>query len=284
MTNWNEHPQYIPDEVKTLEEGEATYALREAWHRIYGAYPSDKSLGVLFAKSALETGRWKFIHCYNFGNIKKVRSPDDGHFFCMYRCGEVINGKHLMFDPPHLQTHFRGYKTPEDGAEDYIKFVSQKKRYLKAWEKVIQGDPAGYSRELKIAGYYTADEARYTAGVVRLFDEFMKKKEALLSWRPDPTDKNVAIETPPEPILPVPEPIPPEPILPVPEPPITIPDPPPDTDVDNKIPEMYLEDEPEEVKQTQSNSQSNSANIAGIIFLTLAGIFTILSSFFPGCQ
>jgi hypothetical protein len=182
--DWYKHSQYIPDEIKTLDQAEAAYALREAWYRIYGAYPSDRSLAVLWAKSCLETGRWKYIHCYNFGNIKKKMNPDDGHYFTMFRCGEVINGKHQMFDPPHYQTHFRAYKTVADGAEDYLRFVSQKTRYQKAWQEVIRGNPSGYSHELKIAGYYTADEARYTAGVVRLFDEFMRRKEELMSWIP----------------------------------------------------------------------------------------------------
>src|SRR5690606_38735316 len=184
--NWFKHKLYLPDEVKTLEEAEAAYALRKAWHRVYGNYPSDKSLAILWAKSALETGRWKFIHCYNFGNIKKKwpskYSPDDGHFFCMYRCGEVLNGKHQIFEPPHPQTHFRGYKTVEDGAEDYLCFVSQQTRYEKAWDKLKLGNPTEYSYALYEAGYYTANPERYTAGVVRLFDEFMKRKDELLSW------------------------------------------------------------------------------------------------------
>jgi hypothetical protein len=206
--NWYEHEQYIPDKVKKLDEAQAAYALREAWKRVYGDYPSDRSLAVLWAKSALETGRWKFIHNYNFGNIKKKRktrySPDDGHFFTMFRCGEVINGRHIMFDPPHYQTHFRAYLTVEEGAEDYLRFVSQKKRYLKAWQKVIEGDPRGYSHELKVAGYYTASEARYTAGVVRLFDEFLRRKEELMSWVPeqdhdtDPAPPPVMLEEPEE--------------------------------------------------------------------------------------
>lgn len=187
--DWFKHELCLPDEVKTLKEAEAAYALREAWYRIYGEYPSNKSLAVLWAKSALETGRWKFIHCYNFGNIKKKwptkYSSDDGHYFCMYKCGEVLNGKHQIFEPPHPQTHFRGYKTIEDGAKDYIRFVSQQKRYLKAWEKVIEGDPVGYSYELKVSGYYTASLERYTAGVVRLFNEFLKRQDELLSWEPE---------------------------------------------------------------------------------------------------
>ena len=187
MSDCYTDPQYLNDELTVLLEAEAVHALREAWHKIYGQYPNDNSLGVLFAKSALETGRWRLIHCYNFGNIKKKRktatSQDDGHYFTMFRCGEVLNGKHIMFEPPHIQTHFRAYKSAQEGAEDYIRFVSQSKRYAKAWQKVLEGDPKGYAHELKVAGYYTANETTYTAGVVKLFEEFLRRKEELLSWK-----------------------------------------------------------------------------------------------------
>lgn len=223
--DWYQHEQFLKDEVKQLQEAEAAYALREAWKRIYNEYPSDRSLAVLWAKACLETGRWKFIHNYNFGNIKKKRTPDDGHFFTMYECGEVINGKHIMFKPPHYQTHFRAYLTVEDGAEDYLRFVSQKKRYIKAWQKVIEGDPRGYSHELKIAGYYTANEARYTAGVVRLFDEFLRRKDELMSWLPE--DKKDTVPSPP----PVEEDIHDT------DRDLDVPEEDPDTDVDFEIPE-----------------------------------------------
>ena len=218
MTNWYEHPQYLPNEVKYLEEAEAAYALREAWYRVYGSYPSDKSLAVLWAKSALETGRWKIIHDYNFGNIKW--SLGNENHFTMYTCGEEVSltqAKRLVREDPervtivrtytwpngskrasikikdgHPWSQFRAYKTAEDGAEDYIRFVSQKKRYAKAWQKVIEGDPKGYSHELKVAGYYTASESSYTRGVVRLFEEFMKRKDELLNWKVEQPDTDPA--------------------------------------------------------------------------------------------
>jgi hypothetical protein len=204
--DWFQHHQYLPDEKKALSEGEATYALREGFKLVYGKYPSDKSLAVLWAKSALETGRWKEMHCYNFGNIKKRHVPDDGHYFTMFRCGEILKGKEIFFDPPHPQTHFRAWKTPEDGAKAYIMFVGNTRgRYFPAWLKVLDGDPEGYSRELSRLGYYTASVELYTKGVVRLFNEFMSKKEELLSWKPEPlveehhdTDVDYEPPVPPE--------------------------------------------------------------------------------------
>lgn len=172
----------VTDKVTPISEGEATHSLREAWKLLYGNYPSTDSLALLWSQWALETGRGKFIHCYNFGNIK--RSKDDPTDWTMFRCSEILNGKEVFFDPPHPQTHFRAYPTAVDGALDYIKFLSQRKRYLKAWEQIKLGDAAAFSHELKVAGYYTASEARYTAMVVKLTLEFKNKVAKLLEWRP----------------------------------------------------------------------------------------------------
>jgi hypothetical protein len=241
MINWYEHPKYIKDEVKELKEAEAAYALREAWKKVYGSYPSDNSLAVLWAKSALETFRWRSIHCYNFGNIKRKQS-DEVNFFTMFECGEEVsleqaqklvaedpervrivrmytwsNGSNrasIKIKPGHLWSQFTAHKLPEDGAEFYLRFVSQNTRYAKAWQRVIAGDPIGYSHELGVAGYYTADEKQYTTGVVRLFNEFIKRKDELMSWN-ETHD--------------------------------TYPAPPIDTEVDNAIPELDPESNPDEI-------------------------------------
>lgn len=174
--------EFIKAEVKEISEGEATYALREGWKSIYDEYPSNNSLALLWAQWALETGRGKAIHCYNFGNLK--RSSGDPTDWTMYRCSEIIDNKEVFFDPPHPQTHFRAYRSVIDGAKDYILFLSKRKRYLKAWEEVKKGDPAAFGHELKVAGYYTANEARYTAIIVKVTNEFLKKADNLLNWKP----------------------------------------------------------------------------------------------------
>lgn len=210
MVDWYKDKQYVPKFTRKLSEAEATYSLREAWRIVYGKYPEDKSLALLWAQSALETGRWKIIRNNNFGNIKKrhpnpkYKIKDDGHDFTMFRCNEILWDNKLKksvvkwFDPPHTQTHFRAYPSPVDGAEDYIRFLSQKKRYKKVWKQVILGDPVAYSHELKVAKYYTASEKKYTKGVVSLTNEFLRKKDKLLAWEP------------PEKPEPNPEPDPPE--------------------------------------------------------------------------
>lgn len=266
------YPKFIPAQKTNLSEAEGAYALAVAWKRIYGTDPSDKSLAVLWAKVCLETGRFSSMWNYNFGNIKRKQN-DEENLFTMYECGEEVslsqaqslvaknpdqvkivktyswgNGSKrasIVIQPGHPWSQFIAHHTVEDGAEFYLRFVSQKKRYLKAWQEVIKGDPRGYSHELKVAGYYTADEERYTAGVVRLFDEFLRRKEELMSWRPDDHDTDPA---PP----PVSEPEhdtdldvqPPDPI-----------DEEKDTEVDNPIPE------PETPVDTELEEQEPSSPV-----------------------
>lgn len=169
----------IKDKITTLTEEEAAYALNEAWNNLYGYYPHVDSLSILWAQSALETGRWKIIHCYNFGNIKKT----EGHDYCMFRCSEVLNGKNIYFDPPHTQTHFNAYEDATAGATEYLEFISKRPRYKSAWDQVKLGNPNKYCAELRLAGYFTADLISYTKGVVSLVNEFKKKYNTFSSLK-----------------------------------------------------------------------------------------------------
>ena len=205
------HPGYEkrPDDPKfvdcletPLTESEATYYLRTAWKKIYGVYPIINALALLWAQSAGETGRWKFLRCNNWGNIKKREDWK----YTSYDAGEVltIDGvtKHYMFYPYHPQTFFAAWDTPLDGAEAYIRFLSQRARYKRAWVELMAGDPITYCRELKIAGYFTADLALYTKGVVNLTNEFKRKVDKLMVWEPPaiqpPTAVRAELQEPPE--------------------------------------------------------------------------------------
>ncbi len=173
--------QLIPTQQTKLSEEEATFALRQGWNQVFGNFPSDDSLAILWAHSALETGRWTLIYNYNFGNIKKTTDHD----YCMYRCSEIINGKNIYFEPPHYQTHFNSYPTAVAGATEYLQFVSQRSRYQVAWQELLAGNPVKYCAALKQGGYFTADLISYTKGVVSLTDEFKSKKDKLLTWKPE---------------------------------------------------------------------------------------------------
>jgi hypothetical protein len=173
-------PLYIPCSTLSLTLPEAAVALRNGWKIFFGQYPEKKQLALLFAQSALETGRWKIMRNYNFGNIKKAT----GEKFTMFRCNEIIKGKLLWFDPPHIQTMFRAYDSADIGAKEYIKFLATRDRYIKAWHEVIVGDPVKYSYALADAGYYTANKELYTRGIIRLAEEFKKNYDLLMAGQP----------------------------------------------------------------------------------------------------
>lgn len=173
----------IPDQITKLSAGDVIRAFERAAAAVLGYQLSHKSIALLVAQSALETGRWKSIHCFNFGNIKA--SEEYEGFYCLFRCNEIIKGKTLWFDPPHPQCRFRAYRTAEEGAYDYIRFLSQRPRYAKAWKQLLAGDSVTFVWELKAAGYFTADLAHYTKAVVSLANEYMRE---LAKMTPPPLD------------------------------------------------------------------------------------------------
>jgi hypothetical protein len=177
--------KWIPDLVKTLTLEEAASALRLALNLQLKSDPSVEVLALAVAKTALETGRWKAIHRFNFGNVKAGESYTG--LYTTFRCNEIIKGKVQWFDPTtdgfadppgHPQTRFRAYQSAAEGAAAYVSFVAGG-RYAAAWQRLLAGDAAGYVHALKVAGYFTADEGPYVKGVVSLQREFIGKLKAL---------------------------------------------------------------------------------------------------------
>jgi len=160
----------IPDRVTPLAPQEVARAFRGALETVMGRTPSNATLALLVAQSALETGRWKAIHCFNFGNVK-AGSTYSG-LYCQFRCNEVIKGKIEWFDPPHPQCNFRAFESAESGAIDHIRFLSQSKLYAYAWQVAQTGMPLAFVDALKHAGYFTADETPYAKAVASLWKEY----------------------------------------------------------------------------------------------------------------
>ena len=179
------------------EDALTPFSFEEADEAISAALPRGVSPAVralALAKTALETGRWKKIHCFNWGNIKAGTSFQ-GMFTC-FACGEELpegscwfepDGtiknltkrtvtKPVSFDVPpgHPQTRFRAYANRFDGAFEYVEFVKSG-RYAQAWQALLAGDAVGYVHQLKLKGYFTAAEAPYTAAVVSMQKEFLGK-------------------------------------------------------------------------------------------------------------
>lgn len=180
--DYKNDPKYIESKKTKISTEEATYALRQAWKIIFTEYPINNSLAILFAQWALETGRGASCYNYNFGNIKTGKSHTGYHQY--YRCSEIINGKEIFFDPPHIQCKFRAYKTATAGAIDYINLIAKRKRYVAAFEALKEGNVTKYVKALKVGGYFTASLSHYMRIMNSITKEFHRKKDKLLAWKP----------------------------------------------------------------------------------------------------
>ena len=180
----------VDDRLTPLTAKEAVDALAEAFKDVTGARPTPRSLAILVAQTALETGRWKSMHHYNFGNI---RGAHQGRW-TSFRAGEIGPDGKEYFLEPGPGNKFRAYPGPVEGAQDFIRFLavdttgSGSNRYDRAWQAALDGNPRAFVRELKRARYFTADEQRYYDAVKSLYEEFLPMCEAALETRTDPQD------------------------------------------------------------------------------------------------
>lgn len=173
------------------------FSFEEADEAMTAALPKGSRVEVralALAKTALETGRWKKIHCSNWGNVKAGDTYSG--MFTSFACGEELAQGSCWFEPDgtiknltkgtvtkpqafdvppgHPMTRFRAYANRFDGAFEYVDFV-QNGRYAQAWLALLAGDAVGYVHQLKLKGYFTAAEAPYADGVVALQREFVGK-------------------------------------------------------------------------------------------------------------
>lgn len=246
--DYKKHPKYLEAQKTKLAEGEAAYSLREAWNKLFGKYPSDQTLAIMWAQSALECGRWKSMWLYNWGNIKASSTYEGYHQY--FRCNEVINGKVVWFDPPHAQCRFRAYLNATDGAIDYLQFLSKRKNYKPAFEEMKNGNVIEYTKALKRGGYFTASLEHYLKSMQSITNEFHRRKTDLLAW------------TPPEPVV-EPEKTP-SPVIAV------EPEPPPELEESKKA----IESQIEEWRKSEKNPDKRKA-LAPIMIITMIIIFII---------
>lgn len=155
--------------------------LIRGYYLLTNEYPSKETIGILYAQNALETGSTKKMFNNNIGNIKYIPSAnmdnDDVEYMMLAGTFEYIGGKKVVFQPPHRQTWFRSFESLGEGVSHHLAFLRNNKRYAEAWTKLISGDPAGFSKELKKGGYYTASEADYTKLLLHFFNKYMKLDE-----------------------------------------------------------------------------------------------------------
>lgn len=194
---------FIPAARTPVKVEEVYAALRKVWIERLGTEPKRESLLVLCAQWALETGRGKSMWNFNLGNQKGRPGGSDGRSWTFFACNEIlspsaadrsvaaakprsdgkgqdavvtkslVNGlKEVWFYPDNPGCCFRAYRSLDEGARDYFDLL--RKRFASAWPAVEAGAPAEFSRRLKEARYYTADEGHYTRGLVTIFGEYQR--------------------------------------------------------------------------------------------------------------
>lgn len=184
------------------------WAFRIAYEKLEGIAPSIDCLALLVGQSALETGNWRSMYCYNFGNAKA--SPRAEGFYCQFPCSEVdSNGVEHHYRPPHPQTNFRAYLSAPDGAVAALAII--RSQWPQAWRKAQQGDVTAFCERLRNergtdakgnpkAAYFTANLAKYTGGVARCRAqaraELERNRQILQTTPPAPPGQELRIERP----------------------------------------------------------------------------------------
>lgn len=165
--------------VKTSYNGTQMVAgFIKGWANQFNEIPKKESVGVVWSQNAIETGSTTSMWNNNIGNVKYAPSKnqdDDNNikYMMLSNVWEIINGKKVIFQPPHPATWFRSFDTLEEGVGFHLDFLKNH-RYKNSWSAIETGDPAQFAHLLKVAGYYTAPEADYIKGMNFHFNKFMK--------------------------------------------------------------------------------------------------------------
>lgn len=187
---------FVPAMRTKVEPRDAVLGFRQAALRMWNT-AKPETVAIIAAQSALETGRWASMWNNCVGNIK-AGAQYRGYFTCFPLLNEVLerNGKRetvwfsdsaelvskggppapgkVVYPVPdgHPQSRFRAFVTFGDGASDKLAFL-QRSDYAVARDAALAGDPAGYVRACRAAGYFTADLDPYVRGVTSLFKTFL---------------------------------------------------------------------------------------------------------------
>jgi len=157
----------VQNKLTQLSPSEAAAALAAAYQQLVGSPASQPILALLLAQSALETGNWKKIHNFNFGNQKASTSYP---LIVQFRCSEIVNGAEKFFDPPAPECNFRAYETASAGALDYLRVLHSRPHW---WQGLQTEDPSAFVDALATPPrYFTANPALYKSALTSLFVQY----------------------------------------------------------------------------------------------------------------
>jgi hypothetical protein len=147
----------VPNKMTVLTAAQAAKAISDGYLYVTGKRPNAITLALLLGQSALETGNWKSIHNYNFGNKKASGSDRNWQYF---RCSEIVGGKEIFYDPPAPECKFSAYGSAAEGAAAYIKLLQSRPHW---WSGLQSGTVDGFIKGLTTKpAYFTANPITYS--------------------------------------------------------------------------------------------------------------------------
>lgn len=156
----------VPNKLTPLTRAQALNALAKAFLAVTGANPSPEVLSLLVAQTALETGEWKSLHNFNWGNIKAAH---DYPLQTTFGCWEMVDGKRVDYPANDPHCMFRAYPDAASGVVDYIKTLKSRANW---WNGLQTGTPEGFNAGLStVPKYYTADPTAYLKLLKTEFEE-----------------------------------------------------------------------------------------------------------------
>jgi hypothetical protein len=167
----------VKDTLTPLSRDDASRAFLSAYQQLTGKLPTPAVLALLLAQSAFETGHWKSLHNFNFGNAK----AGPGYpLVTQFHCSEVdALGVEHFYDPPDPHCNFRAYDNAAAGALDYLKVLQNRPHW---WQGLHTEDPSAFVDALATPPkYFTGNPAVYKRSVVSLFQTFFPLAEVALA-------------------------------------------------------------------------------------------------------
>jgi hypothetical protein len=152
---------------------------------ILGSSVPQAAVAVLVAQAAFETGNFKALYNWNFGNAKYTGGTN--WFLQMDDCKDSSGNK--------VPCKFRSYDDAARGAQAYLHLLQTV--YPESWAAALQGDVAGFVKGLvqnaKGLKYFSSSNvAGYEAGVQKYWNQF---KNLLPSVQDLKDDAQIVINT-----------------------------------------------------------------------------------------
>jgi hypothetical protein len=189
--------QQVPKQQTQISESQMSQAIIKAFTELEGKSPTKDQVALLIAQNNLETGHRKYMWNWNVGNISHVSGDGFNYWQGMDWLYDYFPDSSGVTQRQKRKVSkvYRAYPDLEAGVKDYLHFL-KKKSGGAIWNKILEGNPVNFSKELKRQNYYTADEKDYTNGIVAGVNAYNKNNsyEQAVSNTASPTNKLDQIE------------------------------------------------------------------------------------------